>query len=517
MKKGAISSVLFILFAICSCFSQQLTTPSGFEVRGFHLDLRVQVMKMPALKALALKLSKNGINTLVMEWEASYPYQKHSVISSKYAFSREEIKSFVAYCKTLGIDVIPLQQSFGHVEYILKHYRYKDLREDQKDYSQVNPLKEEECKALFKDLYSDLISTHTSQYVHIGGDETYLLGHSEASKKKIAEVGKGRLYGDYLKILCNLVVSLGKRPIVWADIALNYPDALNELPKETVLVDWNYGWDLNRFGDHEKLMKSGYEIWGSPAIRSAQDNYFLTDWEKHFKNIETFIPQAKQLGYKGMVMTSWSTSGSYSPVFESSTEIIDLHAIRRVYPISGFNMLIAAYLESLKVSQPLDAENFVYQYAKDTYGFNQEQSALFWKALKTAPYEVNQGEVIHGAVKKEDVTIKTLLDSASVANKEIHQLKPKRNKEEFKHYQLMADIRVFYLTCMMVEAEMNSENYSATQASQLLKTLNNLVPEKIDKKFSKLNKNLLNSSEIALENHLRNKRLEELKEKIGNY
>ncbi|MFD2538743.1 family 20 glycosylhydrolase [Sphingobacterium chuzhouense] len=148
------------------------------------MDLRIQVMTMPALKAFAKKLSENGINTLVMEWEGTYPFEKHPLIANRFAYSREEVIDFIAYCNQLKIDVIPLQQSFGHVEYILRHHRYKDLREDQKDYSQVNPLKEELNRELFTELYQDLISTHTSAYIHIGGDETYLLGHSPESKKK---------------------------------------------------------------------------------------------------------------------------------------------------------------------------------------------------------------------------------------------------------------------------------------------------------------------------------------------
>lgn len=121
-----------------------------FRVKGFHLDLRIQVMKMPALKAFARQLSEHGVNTLVMEWEATYPYREHAVISNRYAYTREEVVDFVKYCNGLGIDVIPLQQSFGHVEYILRHWRYRELREDQKDYSQVNPTKEELCKNAFQ-------------------------------------------------------------------------------------------------------------------------------------------------------------------------------------------------------------------------------------------------------------------------------------------------------------------------------------------------------------------------------
>ena len=379
MKK--FSKVFFaITFTIQFLFSQTTTAQQkDFAVKGFHLDLRIQVMKMDALKAFAKKLSEQGINTLVMEWEATYPFEKHPLIPNKYAYKKEEIKSFIKYCGDIGIDVIPLQQSFGHVEYILRHERYKDLREDQKDYSQVCPSEEEGDKRLFTDLFTELAATHPSKYFHIGGDETYLLGHCEKCKAKAAKEGTSKLYIDHIKMLCDIVISLGKIPVMWADIALKHPEALKLLPKQTILVDWNYGWDLNNFGDHQKLMESGFEVWGAPSLRSHPDNYFLTQWEKHFKNIRDFIPVCRQLGYKGIVMTSWSTSGQYSTVWETSDDIIDLYAIRHVYPITGFNILLSAYTKSLQAQKELNISEFTKSYSKEQYCFNDEQSVFFGK------------------------------------------------------------------------------------------------------------------------------------------
>lgn len=489
----------------CITMTSYANTDSTFRIRGFHLDLRIQVMKMPALKAFAKQLSENGINTLVMEWEASYPYQQHSVISNQYAYTRQEVTDFIAYCNQLKIDVIPLQQSFGHVEYILRHSRYAQLREDEKDYSQVNPIKEKECRALFSDLYKDLISTHTSQYIHIGGDETYLLGHSAASKKKADSLGMGRLYGDYIKMLCELVVSLGKRPVVWADIALKYPEALKELPKETIFIDWNYGWALDRFGDHKKLQESGFEIWGAPAIRSGPDNYFLASWQTHLKNIETFIPQARALNYKGIIMTSWSTSGVYSPVFESHADPFDLVAIRRVYPQTGFNLLISAYFEALKTNQALDTKAFVRQYCAKRYGFNASQSDAFLHALTTSPQEI-----------KNDTNLDALRDSSRAVQKTLYSLSPVTNATEYQHYLLMADIRAFYITCRWVEAEMNKPGYGAKNKPQLLKILSDLHPDQLDARFIALHQDTYHLSELQTENEYRNTRYNYLKAILQN-
>lgn len=494
----------FLISLTCiTCYAKGDTT---FQIRGFHLDMRIQVMKMPALKAFAKSLSENGINTLLVEWEATYPFQQHSVISNQYAYTREEVKSFIAYCNQLKIDVIPLQQSFGHVEYILRHSRYAQLREDDKDYSQVNPTKEKECSALFADLYKDLIATHTSQYIHIGGDETMLLGHSPASRKKADSLGMSRLYGDYIRMLCELVVSLGKRPVVWADIALKYPGALKDLPKETIFLDWNYGWALDRFGDHKKLQESGFEIWGAPAIRSGPDNYFLASWRTHFKNIETFIPQARALNYKGIIMTSWSTSGVYSPIFECYADPVDLKAVRRVYPQIGFNLLINAYFEALKTDKALDTKAFVRQYCQRKYGFNTTQSDAFLQAISSAPYEVKDGKV-----SGTDLSIDALRDSIIAAQKTLYNLALSTKSGEFQHYLLMADIRSFYITCRWIEAAMNKADYSPEKRLKLAKILADLHPEKLDARFIALNRDTYYLSELQTENEVRNTRYNHLK------
>jgi len=513
MRKRVLILLLFF-GCIFGAQAQQLSGQrSPFVVKGFHLDLRVQVMTIDALKAFALKLHDLGINTLIMEWEGTYPFEKHPLIPNRYAYSREQVVSFIKYCNGLGIEVIPLQQSFGHVEYILRNDRYKDLREDQKDYSQVCPLQTRLDSALFTDLYTDLASTHTSKYIHIGGDETYLLGHDKRCRLMAAKEGKSKLYIDYIRMLCNIVIRLGKKPVLWADIALKYPDAIKLLPAGTVFIDWNYGWDMNHFGDHEKLLKSGYEIWGAPAIRSSPDNYFLTEWEKHFKNIRDFIPAAAKMGYRGIVMTSWSTSGQYSPVFESEEEMTEEYAIRHVYPLSGFNMLVAAYAEAIKSSKPLDIDGFIRKYCAEQYGFNAAESETFWRALKTAPYEIHLGKV----ESPNTMSIKQLMDSSNSAMDRLYSLHPQKNKEEFEHYKVMAEIRTNYLSFHYLLAKANAPGFGAAELQQTLKELKHLLmgQDIVDMHFAELNKNFLYPAEIKEENELRDIRAKLLYDRLS--
>ena len=512
MRVPLLTLVMFLLLAKVSPAKTSDTTET-FKIRGFHLDLRIQVMKIPALKAFALKLSKQGINTLVMEWEGTYPFLQDPLIPNRFAYSRQEVKDFIWYCKTLHIDVIPLQQSFGHVEYILRHYKYAALREDDKDFSQVCPSEPGLNKELFKRLFKDMVSLHPSPYFHIGGDETHLLGHCEKCQKKAAEIGISRLYFDHIKMLCDIVVSLGKRPVVWADIALNYPQYISLLPKETIFVDWNYGWDLNRFGAHEELVKSGYEIWGAPAIRSSPDNYYLTKWQSHFNNIRDFLPVCKQLGYKGVIMTSWSTSGVYSPTYESENDLVDLFALRHVYPITGFDILIAAYLKAINSDHSLNIGQFITDYCHTHFGFSKTESEQFRTALFSAPYTVSNGKVQSSG----HITVDRLLDSAKLASKTFRSLHPKTNIKIFNHFQLMADIRVYYLTYVQIEKEVNSDSFSDQNIPAYLARLKVLINAgaALNERFATMNKDLLYPAAITEENALRNQKVHVLYNRLA--
>lgn len=512
MKKIIVA--LCLLFALNSLYAQNAgKVQSPFAVRGFHIDLRVQVMTMDALKAFALKLSRQGINTIIMEWEGTYPFLKHPLIPNRYAYTREQVKSFISYCDSLGIDVIPLQQSFGHVEYILRHERYKDLREDQKDFSQVCPLQTRQDSALFSSLYAELEQTHTSKYIHIGGDETYLLGHDARCRAMAAKEGKSKLYIDYIRMLCNIVIRMGKIPVLWADIALKYPDAIKLLPKGTVFIDWNYGWDMNHFGDHQKLLQSGYEIWGAPALRSSPDNFYLTQWDKHFRNIRDFIPEAAKMGYKGIIMTSWSTSGVYSPVFESENDMAEEYAIRHVYPLSGFNMLVAAYLQAIRSAKPLDIHSFIVNYCNERYGFNAKQATDFYKALTTTPYEIINGEV----QSPRPMTVGQMLDSNTMALNTLAALHPAKNLKEFAHYRLMATIRENYLKFHALLNRVNSPDFTPAQTPEVLKELEALMAEgkRIDDEFTALNTGFLDPGEIQNENNIRNLRAKLLYQRLA--
>lgn len=470
--------LLFILL-ICGNFLCKASSSTDFQVRGFHLDFRTQVMSVSAIKDLAHGLSQKGINTLIIEYEASFPFKKHATLSNKYAFTRSEIKEIVNYCSSIGIDVIPLQNCFGHCEYILRHDRYAKLRENKKEISQVCPLEIEEAKKIFKEIFADMISLHTSKYLHIGADETRLLGYCD----KCSKVDKSKLFVDYVNAMCEVVKELGKTPIIWADIILKHPESINDLPKDLVFEDWNYGWNPNHFGDLENLLNLGVKIWGASAMRCSPDDIYITQWMKHFDNLSTFIPFARLHGYEGILNTSWSTSGQYGFHYAPGWEILGMQPIREVYPMSGFNILIDAFIESINKDIPLDIHDFVITFGKNRYGFSEKEAAIFLDY-----FLIPQEKVSRGKAGKEN--IKDALKQCENMKSRINCIHPIKNQSEFEHYKLMLDFRINYLEFKEVEKIYQSHNYDLSMANELYEKMNIImrVFKDLNLRLIKLNK-----------------------------
>lgn len=493
-----------------SAQNQNKTESHDFKVKGFHLDLRIQVMTPEALKEFATELSNFGMNTLVMEWEGTYPFEKHATISNKYSYSREEVKDFINHCEKLGIKVIPLQQTLGHVEYILRNPRYSLLKEDKKDISQLCPMEVLGNKELFTDLFTDLAAMHNSEYIHIGGDETYLLGHDAKCRAKVEKEGKSKLFVDHMKMISEIVISLGKKPVMWADIILKYPEAAAELPKETIFVDWNYGWKVNHFGDVSALQDLGFDFWGAPSIRCHPDNWYVTDWPTHFKNQKDFIPYAREANYEGMVMTSWSTTGLYGFTWDVGYDVIDMVQIRNTYPLSGFRISIASYAEAVACKKPLDPKAFILDYGKERFGLKKKDAQSLYDFLFSPPELISNGRPTNSP------SISAMKKDFGIVRNDLVVINPTKHKKEFEHFKLMADLRMHYLDYKEVEAEYNSPDFRTSQTPQLVEKLNTILEDAqvLGERFFALNKGFLYDSELHEQNELRVQQMRVLHDRL---
>lgn len=482
MDKKIILSTLLLLFCICGMNAQ-----SPYEFRGMHIDLKAQVMTMDALYALADREAELGLNALLMEWEGTFPFEDNACLANKYSYTKKEIQDFIAYCASKGIEVIPLQNCFGHSEYILHHERYRDVREARKIRSQFCPSKakaeltNEVCGSIFK----EVAALHPSKYFHIGCDETYLLGECDLCKKEVASSSLSDLFVDYVSRMCKLVRDLGKTPIIWGDIILKHPEAMAKLPKDLIVMDWNYGWKKDFFGPLENVSKEGIELWGATALRSNPDNIYQTYWDKHFDNLSDYIPFTKRLKFRGIIQTSWSSSGIYGYTYGNTSdyEEITIQPLRQQYPLSGFDILIAAFAEATASDRALDSEAFIRKYCAERYGLDEHGQNVMVKYFKTSQYQ-------HVGPKFTLENIQGDLDAANSVKKELDTVKARKHKDEFAHFVLMMDIRLNFLKFKILERKFESKAGVRSEMPAFNKSLNDIVSEvhKLQKRFVALNK-----------------------------
>ncbi len=293
------------------------------EVRAVHLDLKFQLHAHEYLKEHVRMLAKFKINAIVWEWEDKFPFKKHPEIKHPIAFDAAETSELMELCNMYGIESIPLVQTFGHLEFVLKHDRYKHLKETrevdgyQRNTLDICPLQEGTIP-LLEDMIGDVVSYHPrSRYFHVGGDEVYSIGTCPDCKKFVKEKGAGdvnrgksMLYIQHVNRVASVVKGYGKIPMIWHDYLLKYPEFIDELDKDFVIVYWKYGRD-NHPDDFKReiefFKQRGFKVLAASSVRS-DFQYAVPNYSTRFQNIHELHGAllATPDNVAGVLATSWA-------------------------------------------------------------------------------------------------------------------------------------------------------------------------------------------------------------------
>lgn len=293
---------------------------ADFERRGYMLDVsRDKVPTMKSLYQLIDQLADWRFNELQLYTEHTFAYRNHKKVwEDASPLTPEEIRKLDAYAGERGIDLVPNQNSFGHMENWLKYNEYLDLAECEEDCKTIwgprkrtalNPVDPNSLK-LMKELYDELLPNFTSKYFNIGGDETVELGLGK-SKAMTDKIGKGKVYLDFLEKLNKEVVRNGKKTMFWGDIVLNHPELIAAVPKNMTAMVWSYdaGYpfdkNLKKFQDADLdfYVVPGTSTWRSEIGRNH--NAFI--------NLKEAAIAAKKYGAKGYLVTDWGDYGHFQP------------------------------------------------------------------------------------------------------------------------------------------------------------------------------------------------------------
>ncbi|TRX71293.1 family 20 glycosylhydrolase [Carboxylicivirga sp. M1479] len=292
-----------------------------FERRGVMLDIsRDKVPSMQTLYSIIDKLASWKINEIQLYTEHTFAYQNHKTVwKDASPMTAEQIKELDHYCSERFIDLVPNQNSFGHMKRWLKHQEYEHLAELPKpgktiwgmmSRTSLSPV-ETGSFELMSELYSELLPNFTSQYFNIGCDETVELGVGK-SKALCNEIGKGRVYLDFVMKLKKEVDTYGKTTQFWGDIILHHPELIPELPKDMVALIWGYEANYP-FDKHcPKFKEAGLPYYVCPGTSTW--NTIIGRNSNGFANLKNAAINGKKHGARGFLNTNWGDQGHWQPL-----------------------------------------------------------------------------------------------------------------------------------------------------------------------------------------------------------
>ena len=283
-----------------------------FRRRGVYHDCsRGKVPTVETLKSLVERLARWKINELQLYVENVFSFRRHPAIGRGYSpFTPRELLSLQEHCKRHHVRLVGSLASFGHMERILCLPEYAPLAElyGTAKQSGASTLCTSDPRSIrfVEELYEEFVPLFEAEDFNICGDETWDLGRGR-SRRLAGRIGVGRLYLDFLRKLHRLCQKHGKRTNAWADIVLEHPEVLGDVPNEMVMLNWDYHPKGARIKRSREIQEAGLAFMVCPGTNA---------WQSHgsrmpmaMANVAIFAAEGRRCGAEGLLNTDWGDGG----------------------------------------------------------------------------------------------------------------------------------------------------------------------------------------------------------------
>ena len=296
---------------------------------GYQLDIaRGKVPTMPSLKRIVDIISRLGYTQFQLYMECAFAYKGHEKAwNGRSPMTPAEMRELYEYCKSRGIELVPSQNSFAHMErwFEVDEYRRKlaecpsgaviDTPKMKKRRGPVTLVASGgESLSFLRGLYDQLLPTCPGRYLNIGCDEVYDLWDKNCrSAAKVAKDGYARTYIDHVLAVRTLAYMRQRESMFWADAIFEYPELIREIPKDMIALVYGYtGGGNDKF--EEKVMKleadevrfyvcPGTSGWCGPSGRTRN----------MMENIKEAFTAGSRHGAEGLLLCDWGDLGHHQP------------------------------------------------------------------------------------------------------------------------------------------------------------------------------------------------------------
>ena len=244
------------------------------------------------------------------------------------AYTKDDIKEFLSLAKKNDLTVIPLVQTFGHMEFVLKHKDFSHLRETPKITNSVCPLKNASA-ALVKSIISDILRLHPdAKWIHMGGDEVWNL--KTCNKCKESQKTHSDLFLHHMLPIFKYVKEATNghvQPIIWDDMMRGWSvEKLAAIAKFVEPMIWAYVPNLENYHKFPvdlwtRYPKSFSKIWIASSYKGAKTpvtNYVPIQQhiDNHLSWMKIISTFPENFEVVGIALTGWSRFDHYASLCE---------------------------------------------------------------------------------------------------------------------------------------------------------------------------------------------------------
>src|SRR3984893_11137495 len=194
---------------------------------------------MQTLRDLIARLASWKVNQVQLYIEHTYAYPGHEEVwRDASPFTADEIRELDRFCQDRHVELVPNQNTLGHMERWLRHERYRplalapdgwtDWKGRTRPPTTLDPSKPGSLR-LAREMLDTLLPQFDSRRVHVGLDEPWELPRSRVPD-----------YIEWIRELPELAELPGYELLIWGDVPAGRPALLAELPTGVTVCEWGY-------------------------------------------------------------------------------------------------------------------------------------------------------------------------------------------------------------------------------------------------------------------------------------
>ncbi len=335
-----------------------MPAPAKMPIRGLMLDPARLTEKHSFYFDMLPQMARWGMNTLWWHFVDSQGLRlkidSHPELASPYAFTKAEMRRFIATAARLGIDVVPEVESLGHARYITGLPQYAHLANGPDSLCPSHP----QTLELLGEIIPEVAELFASPYFHAGLDEVDVLTGCPRCRRRTRGKPHWFPYAEHTKAIHRIVTDCGKRMIMWGDHVEKDPEMLDVLPRDIVIAHWHY-WHVP-VDAIQRSIDMGYDVMLAPAMCRYGDA--IQPNLTNFQNMDEMMAAAGKLHTR-------------RPLAVVNTWWCPWRGLREAY------LFAAAYTGAvLRAGKGVDKKAFARRHAKEYFGLvNKAASDAMWR------------------------------------------------------------------------------------------------------------------------------------------